>query len=43
MDCTRIQKACSSEVLAQVYQELNNRRNFLIDRGDEMRQFTEGV
>jgi hypothetical protein len=43
MDCTRIQKACSSEVLAQVYQELNNRRNFLIDRGDEMRQFSEGV
>ena len=43
MDCTRIQKACSSEVLAQVYNELNNRRNFLIDRGDEMRQFTEGV
>ena len=42
-DCTRIQKACSTEVLAQVHDELMNRRNFIIDRGNEMRQFSEGV
>ena len=42
-DCTRIQKACSTEVLAQVHDDLMNRRNFIIDRGDEARQFSEGV
>lgn len=43
VDCTRIQKACSSEILAQVNDELMNRRNFIIDRGNELRQFSEGV
>ena len=43
VDCTRIQKACSSEILAQVHDELMNRRNFIIDRGNELRQFSEGV